>query len=205
MWIFQKEKEMSKKFVVVVDAQNDFMKPNGLLSVPGADAVIANINAYLASLNPDEVAGVLFTYDTHTQPAYDNSPEGKMFPPHCIYGTSGWELAVSPLKYLTPQIKLYTLQKGVFDMWEEELLMVRDVQSHLNLVYSRDNLFTSIKENGITDVELVGVCSDVCVEQAAKGFIERGWNVTVVRDCVKGIKEEIDEVVEKRLPSVKIV
>lgn len=196
---------MSKKLVVVVDAQNDFMKPDGKLSVPGADVVIDNINEYLASLNPDEVEAVLFTYDTHTQPEYDNSPEGKMFPAHCIAGTSGWELAVNPLLNLSPDIKMLTLTKGVFDMWEEELVQIRDLHSHLNLVYTRDNLLNAIKEDGITEVELVGVCSDVCVEQAARGFVERGWSVTVVRDCVRGINEQIDEVVEKRLPTVRIV
>jgi len=197
---------MTKKLVVVVDAQNDFMQPDGLLTVPGADAVIENINAYLAGLDPDEVAGVLFTYDTHTQPAYDNSEEGKMFPPHCIYGSDGWELAVNPLEYLSPKIRMYTLQKGVFDMWDEDDLKVRDMHGYMNLVFMRDNLLNAIKvTDGVTDVELVGVCSDVCVEQAARGFVERGWNVTVVRNCVKGIKEQIDEVVEKRLPTVQIV
>lgn len=195
---------MTKKLVVVVDAQNDFMKADGLLSVPGADAIIEKINDYLTGLNPEEVAGVLFTYDTHTQPEYDASPEGKMFPPHCIKYTNGWELAVKPLN-VSGNIPVYTLQKGVFDMWEEPLVYISALDSQLNLTYTRDNLLNSIKVNGVTDVELVGVCSDVCVEQAAKGFVDRGWNVTVVRECVRGIKEQIDEVVAQRLPDVKIV
>lgn len=195
---------MTKKLVVVVDAQNDFMQPDGLLSVPGADVVIGRIDEYLANLNPAEVAGVVFTYDTHTQPAYDNSEEGKQFPPHCIAETSGWELAVNR-ELVHNDIPIYSLKKGVFDMWQEEYVVVTKHNNPGDWEFTRDNLFNSFKHGGLAGVELVGVCSDVCVEQAAKGFVDRGWNVSVVRDCVRGIAEQIDEVVEKRLPTVRIV
>lgn len=195
---------MSKKLVLVVDAQNDFMQPDGLLSVPGADLVISKINEYLANLARDDVEGVLFTFDTHTRPEYDQSPEGKMFPPHCIAGTQGWELAVNMLD-VPSDIPVYKLKKGVFDMWQEERVFITTETASDSWMFYRDLFLDQIKKDGIDTVELVGVCSDVCVEQAAKGFVERGWNVTVVRECVKGIKEQIDEVVEKRLPTVRVV
>lgn len=192
---------MNKRFVIVVDAQNDFMRPDGLLSVPGAEPVIENINAMLKELHPGDVEGVLFTFDTHTQPEYDHSEEGKMFPPHCIHGTRGWELAVMPA-LINADIKTYSLKKSVFDMWQEPVLAIRD---SMETEHDRDYFFQNLKDTGVTRVTVVGVCSDVCVEQAMKGLVERGFEVEVVAACVRGIRDQIETVVSERLPSVRIV
>lgn len=50
-----------------------------------------------------------------------------------------------------------------------------------------------------------GCSSDFCVEQAAKGLIKCGFTVEVAAECVRGFNEQIAEVVEKRLPMLKIV
>ena len=50
-----------KRFVIVVDMQRDFVAADGALPVPGAEALIAPMNAWLASLRPADVTGVLFT------------------------------------------------------------------------------------------------------------------------------------------------
>src|SRR5215217_6601613 len=54
-----------KNFVVVVDTQYDFMMPDGILYVKGAEETINPIFVYLASLNPETTSGVLFTFDMH--------------------------------------------------------------------------------------------------------------------------------------------
>ena len=53
-----------QRFVVVVDTQADFMCADGALPVAGAEALIAPMQRWLASLRPAETAGVLFTFDT---------------------------------------------------------------------------------------------------------------------------------------------
>src|SRR4051812_39378210 len=87
---------MKKNFLIVVDAQNDFMLPDGALYVKGAENCIGPINNLLDSLRPETTGGVLFTYDTHDFFTYVHSKEGKEFPPHCLYRTEGWNLAVNP-------------------------------------------------------------------------------------------------------------
>ena len=51
------------QFVIVVDTQVDFMRPDGALPVAGAEALVAPMHAWLATLEPAETAGVLFTFD----------------------------------------------------------------------------------------------------------------------------------------------
>ena len=65
------------QFVIVVDTQSDFMAHDGALSVEGAAALIAPMQAWLSALDPGDTAGVLFTFDTHHREAYASSEEAK--------------------------------------------------------------------------------------------------------------------------------
>lgn len=69
-----------QRFVIVVDTQADFMRADGALSVAGAEALIAPMQRWLASLRPAETAGVLFTFDTHSADAYPAPPRPDSFP-----------------------------------------------------------------------------------------------------------------------------
>src|SRR4051812_1862618 len=107
-----------RRFVIVVDAQRDFIAGDGALSVGGADALAAPMQAWLAALIPEETEGVLFTFDTHLPEVYAGSAEAGEFPLHCVRGEAGWELVVDADR-INPAIPLYRLEKGVFAMWEE--------------------------------------------------------------------------------------
>jgi nicotinamidase/pyrazinamidase len=71
-----------KRFVVVVDTQWDFMAAEGALSVNGAEALLVPMQNWLQALSPDDVEGVLFTFDTHVPEIYRDSEEAKSFPIH---------------------------------------------------------------------------------------------------------------------------
>jgi nicotinamidase/pyrazinamidase len=166
---------MNKKFVVVVDAQNDFERSNGKLYVSGSEDLISAQNQFLDNLRYDTVEGVLFTFDTHDLDAYSTSEEGKMFPEHCIKGTSGWELAVnSHLK-----VPVYTLEKGVFDMWAE-----KDLKIGYN---TRDAFFDRLIRQGVLDIDVIGVALNFCVKWAIVGLVNKGFRVTLYSGMTKGI------------------
>src|SRR5690606_6957301 len=53
-----------------------------------------------------------------------------------------------------------------------------------------------------TEVVIAGVASDYCVKQAIVGYLERGAQVVVMQDLVKGIGAQIEEVAQS--PELKL-
>ena len=204
-----------KKLVVVIDAQYDFMMQDGKLPVPGAEALIAPGIRYLANLKPEETAGVLFTFDTHTAAKYLGSAENvgdpdngiPGFPLHCEKGTPGWE-NVFNYKLIHEDIPTFTLEKGVFNMWEETGVGITPIDLKRGRGYSNDRemFFTQLarygvltqpvldKSKAVDTVQIFGVASDFCVRWAIDGFLKRGFKVEVVEHLTAGILKTAAEV-----------
>ena len=184
------------RFVIVVDTQRDFMAADGALSVAGAEALVPAAERFLEALKPEDTAGVLFTYDTHVPEAYAGSPEAEQFPPHCEKGTAGWENLLSP-ELIDPAIPVYRLEKGVFDMWAENGLALRDERRADAEARQRDAFFEQLKADGVTDVTVIGVAADYCVKWAVEGLLARGFDVTVPEALTRGIVRQIRAVADE--------
>jgi nicotinamidase/pyrazinamidase len=190
-----------KKFVVFVDTQGDFVFRNGKLPVADAESILADLLRYASELSPDEVDGVLFTFDTHERETYMGSPENLGNPDagepgfdiHCERGTPGWENVVNP-RLIDSRIPVYTLEKGVFDMWAEDNIEVHGEQMYAPK--NRDAFIARFLTEGQT-VEVVGVAADFCVKWAVDGFVKRGFHVVVPSELTRGIIRQIDQVVEE--------
>lgn len=123
-----------KKYLIVVDMQKDFV--TGSLGSEAAQAVVSGIDEKIENGGYD---GVFFTFDTHFDD-YSDTLEGKKLPvPHCIKGTDGWSTALG-FKGLNDSntVEKYTFG---FTEWKE---ILGDAES-------------------IESIELVGVCTDICV------------------------------------------
>jgi len=179
------------RFAMVVDMQRDFVAADGALPVPGADAIVAAVDAWLAGLRAGEVAGVLFTADTHVPAVYALSEEAKQFPPHCEVETPGWALVVDP-GAVDPAIPCYRLEKGVFDMWAEPGLTMERIGTED--ATDRDGFFAALRASGVEEVEVVGVAADYCVRWAVEGLLACGFRVTIPTPLTRGIARPIDAV-----------
>lgn len=126
----------AQKILIVIDMQNDFI--TGALGTPEAQAIVPAVKAKIAGFQ----GPVLFTQDTHG-PDYLHTQEGQRLPvPHCIQGTPGWELApeIEALREHTPIVK-HTFGS----------LALAEVLKEYQAQY------------GLAGVELVGLCTDICV------------------------------------------
>ncbi len=136
----------------IVDDQIDFMKRDGALSVnpphglESAEEIIEPTNQFLAALPEGSLADVLVKFDTHIADEYRQSEEGKVFPPHCIWGTKGWELAIQ-LSSLPDRLPTFMMAKNVFDMWGGVSTGVDAKQIRFNIGEKQvhDNLYRAIR------------------------------------------------------------
>ncbi len=180
-------------FVIVVDMQHDFVRTSGALPVPDAEAIVAPMQSWLGSLDPQDVAGVLMTFDTHQALNYVGSAEAELFPLHCEKDTPGWE-SVLDTSAINPAIPLYTLEKNVFDMWREDAVSVRSTHG---AQIEREAFFGGLAAQGVDRVTVVGVAADYCVRWAVEGLLARGFAVDISASLTRGISQDARAVAQE--------
>ena len=105
---------------------------------------------------------IIYTRDTHGE-NYLDTPEGKKLPvPHCIKGTEGWQIADG---LYIDGCKIIDKPNFGWPNWQEEEL---------------------------EDVELIGLCTDICVVSNALIIKAQFPNATVAVDsaCCAGVTPE---------------
>lgn len=132
------------KLLIVVDVQNDFV--DGVLGTPEARAIIPNIVKKIQNWD----GAILSTYDTHDS-NYLNTNEGKHLPvPHCIKDTWGWKQNSAVATIL--DAKLDDAEFPKTSIWSVE-----------KTTFGSITLPTVIWEGHYDYIELIGLCTDICV------------------------------------------
>lgn len=150
------------KVLIVIDMQNDFI--SGTLGTPEAQAIVPNVKKKIEEYKSrgDEI---IFTRDTH-RVNYLETNEGKHLPvEHCINGTWGWIIA-DEVNY--PEYKHINKPNFGYPLWN---------------IYLEDD---------IGDIEIVGLCTDICVVSNAlilKAIFPEA-NITVDAGCCAGVTPE---------------
>jgi nicotinamidase/pyrazinamidase len=166
-----------------VDAQEDFMKPGGKLYVPGAEKLLPNIQRLTDAARQGRV--FLVSHGCiHTQ----NDPEFAQFPPHCICETAGAKLVPEALS-----------DKFVIVPNEPTAKLPTDLEQFQQIVLEKQTLdiFESRHAEALlerlprdADFFVFGVVTEYCVRLAAKGLLERGRRVAVVRDAIETLNPD---------------
>ena len=135
------------KVLIIVDMQKDFI--SGALGTTEAVSIVDSIVNRIEN-STDEL--ILFTQDTH-QEDYLNTAEGKKLPvPHCIEGTEGWQIDETILdawRNNNNTIRISELSENTF---------TKPVFGSIDLV-----TFLNARSTEISEIELLGVCTDICV------------------------------------------
>src|SRR5580704_12852038 len=166
-----------------VDTQADFMLPGGKLYVPGGERLLPNIRRLTDAARQGRV--LLVSHGCyHTK----DDPEFQIFPPHCIKGTAGSAYVPEALaeKVVTvPNDPAATLPRDLFEYQQVHL-----EKQTLDIFESR-HAAELVKRFG-EDAEFVvfGVVTEYCVRLAAKGLLERGHRVSIVKDAIETLKAE---------------
>ena len=130
-----------RNILIVVDMQKDFV--TGALASAEAQAILPKVKE---KIEVYDRAGkeIIFTRDTHGED-YMQTNEGKHLPvPHCIKGTDGWQICAELTDGITSEYK--TVDKPTFGFlgW-------------------KDVLASETADGSDLDIEMIGVCTDICV------------------------------------------
>jgi nicotinamidase/pyrazinamidase len=175
---------VSKGFIFwEVDAQADFMLPEGHLYVPGAEKLLPNIRRLTDAARQGQV--FLVSHGCFHTP---NDPEFKIFPPHCVKGTSGAELVPEALTERVARVPNEAEAKLPEDLSQCQQILLE--KQTLNIFESRhaDELVQRLGSEA--EFVVFGVVTEYCVSFAAKGLMERGRRVAVVQDAIETLKQE---------------
>lgn len=152
------------RVLCVIDMQNDFI--DGALGTKEAEAIVENVKAKIDLYRKNNDT-VIFTRDTHTED-YMNTQEGKKLPvPHCIKNTEGWEISTE----LSTEGSVI-IDKPTFGSYE---------------------LIDSIADlTEVDEIELIGLCTDICVISNAMLLKARFTEtpISVDSSCCAGVTPE---------------
>jgi nicotinamidase-related amidase len=147
--------------LVVVDMQNDFVKPGGGLLVPDAEATIPAVARLLALARASGMR-VVYSQDTHRP----GDPEWEIWPEHCREGSWGWEIVAE----LAPRVDDAVLRKITHDVFYGTPL------DHLLRLWSADTLV------------ICGTVANIGVQYAAGSAALRWYAVVIPRDAVSALE-----------------
>jgi len=166
-----------------VDVQRDFVLPGGNLYVPGAEKLLPNIRRLTDAARQGRV--FLVSHGDFHSP---NDPEFKIFPPHCVKGTSGSELlpeAITEKVARVPNVPDAKLPDNLSPY--QQILLEKQTLSIFESLHA-DELVRKLGDRA--EFVVFGVVTEYCVSFAVKGLLERGRRVAVVTDAIETLKKE---------------
>ncbi len=158
-----------RKILIVIDMQKDFI--DGSLGTKEAQAIVENVVRKIGEYAEGDVYA---TRDTH-QENYLETSEGRHLPVvHCVEGTEGWEIEPRVAQALggAPIVNKPTFGSVVL----AELLQEENDREEL-------------------EIELVGLCTDICVVSNALLLKAAMPEITIAVDasCCAGVTPESHE------------
>lgn len=164
------------KFLIVVDMQVDFI--SGSLGSDMAKAIVPNVVKKIEGFD----GTVIFTRDTHFED-YLQTQEGKKLPvPHCIKDTDGWQICDELLPYAEAVI-----DKVTFGSVELPQILLECNEP-------------------IEEIELCGLCTDICVISNAM-ILKAAFpevKITVDASCCAGVAMESHNTALNAMRAVQI-
>lgn len=160
-----------RKLLVVVDMQKDFV--DGALGTKEAQAIVP---AVVAKMKAHE-GFMICTRDTHGD-NYLDTQEGKNLPVvHCIKESAGWEL-IEPVQDIVEERRIMVINKPGFGSM--------DAAGYMAALYDGGQ---------IEEVELIGLCTDICViiNALVMKAMRPELKVTVDSACCAGVTKESHE------------
>lgn len=163
--------------LLIIDMLNDFVLPGAPLEVPKTRAIVKKIKQELDKARA-KGRTVIYICDAHTEDDPEFSRMG--WPPHAICGTEGAAVISELAPQKTDPLIEKTGYSGFYQTPLDELLQNLNIQ-HLTLT---------------------GCVTNICILYTAYDAVIRGYEVTVLADCVADLNAEDGAFALKQLTEV---
>jgi nicotinamidase-related amidase len=146
--------------LIVIDMQNDFVKPGGSLLVSDAEATVPAIKGLLDLARANRMR-VVYSQDTHR----DGDPEWRIWGEHCREGSWGWEIADA----LAPAQDDTVISKVRYD------------------AFCGTPLDHFLRLWGVDTLVICGTVANICVHYTAASAALRWYEVVIPRDAISAL------------------
>jgi nicotinamidase-related amidase len=152
------------KALLVIDMLNDFILKGGALDCgEGARKIVPFVSGKIEEFRREKQP-VVFICDSHRP----DDPEFQLFPPHCIKGTPGARII------------------DALPVGQEDFIIEKTRYS----AFYKTTLEQTLRKHRISRVQVVGVCTSICVMDTVGDLRDRDYPVIVYRDGVADFDPE---------------
>lgn len=150
-----------KKALLVIDYTVDFVARDGALTCGEPGIVLETYITDLTKIFLDDKHFVVFPVDVHDldDPYH---PETKLFPSHNIRGTAGRNL--------------YGSLQRLYEERKEEIYWMDKTRYS---AFAGTDLELQLRARNISELHLVGVCTDICILHTAVDAFNRGFKIVI--------------------------
>jgi len=167
---------MSKKALIIVDMLNDFVDEKGALYCGNtAKSIIPFIQERLTSYRNQKDL-IIYLCDSHDE----DDKEFEKFPKHSVEGTWGGEV----IPELSPMAGETVIPKKRYSG------------------FHGTDLEHVLKSAGVDEVEVVGVCTSICVMDTVGGLANRDYKTTVPVKGVADFDQKMHQFSLKRMEKI---
>jgi nicotinamidase/pyrazinamidase len=154
------------KALLIIDFQNDFTS-GGALEVPGGDEIAEPVKRLA-----DRLDLAFATRDWHPPDHASFETEGGPWPVHCVRDTHGAEFH--------PAMEELDIDAVV------DVGRAREDEGYSG--FEKSDLAQILRDHDVNEVYVCGLATDYCVRASAIDACREGFDVTVVRDAIRGVE-----------------
>jgi nicotinamidase-related amidase len=168
------------KALIVIDYTNDFIAPDGALTLGEPGQNIAGRLSELIKQFAVEKQFVVIANDIHHQQDTYH-PEAKLFPPHNL-SNSGGRMLYGRVKETVDELCRTASASGS----QNPCYMIDKTRYS---AFAGTDLAIRLRERAINEVHLTGVCTDICVLHTAVDAYNLGFDIVVHADAVASFNQ----------------
>ncbi len=168
---------MGRRAFLIIDMLNDFVLQGSPLEVPDTESIITPIKEQLKIARKNNIP-IIYICDSHDHNDQEFIRMG--WPPHALAGSKGAQVIDS----LKPSPRDTVISKksysGFFDTELDRVL----------------------KEGNISELLVAGCVTNICVLYTVADAVQRGYKVSVLKDCVAALDQEDHEFALRQMQDV---